>query len=366
MAPDEVDPTLPDPTGRASVDLVEAIRVQAEEHPLIDDKAPETLSEKCLHLMHLKAYDEANKYTAGRDVLDVGCNTGYGTVRLAGAARSVTGVDVSPGAIEAAQARAGGEGVEFRIIDGLGLPFPDHSFDLVTSFQVVEHVADPGPYLREIQRVLRPGGLALFTTPNAAICLDEGMPPWNRFHAREYRAADLRDALGEVFSTVDVFGMFGVPTLYGLEIERVGANRRGVRGRQEAIAANAAAAEAKAEAARARAAAAEAKAAAPVPTPASPPSVIRRARRRFGRSAVGSQLLRVLGRTPTRPTWPGTPPVPVTPLPAPVPATPSTQVVETADPAATDFRVFAVEDLFYSRRDLDSSMDLLALCTVRD
>jgi len=226
----------PEGAVEVSADLLEAIRLQAEEHPLIDDKAPETLSEKCLHLMHLKAYDEACKYASGRDVLDVGCNTGYGTVRLVGSARSVAGVDVSPAAVEAARTRDGGESVDFRVIDGLGLPFPDHSFDLLTSFQVVEHVADPLPYLREIKRVLRPGGQVLFTTPNAATRLYPGMVPWNRFHVREYRADELKVALGAVFADVEVLGMFGVPTLYDLEIGRVDANRRINRLRLEEIA----------------------------------------------------------------------------------------------------------------------------------
>ena len=213
----------------ASVEVVvyplEAVRLQAEEHPMVDAKVPETLSEKCLHLIHLKAYDTANTYTGGRDVLDVGCNTGYGTQRLVGAARSVTGVDVSPEAVDAARSRPGGGAVDYRVIDGTRLPFDDATMDLVTSFQVIEHVADPMPYLAEIKRVLRPGGIALFTTPNAAIRLDPGMTPWNRFHVREYSGAELSNLLTTVFDDVEVVGMFGVPTLYDLEIARVGHSR---------------------------------------------------------------------------------------------------------------------------------------------
>ena len=331
------------------IDLVEAIRLQAEEHPLIDDKAPETLSEKCLHLMHVKAYDEAAARAAGRDVLDVGCNTGYGTVRLVQEARSVTGVDVSPAAVAAARTREGGESVRFEVIDGLGLPFPDHSFDLVTSFQVVEHVADPGPYLREIRRVLRPGGIAILTTPNAAIRLDPGMTPWNRFHVREYRASELAVELGEVFDRVEVLGMFGVPTLYDLEIERVDANRRGVRARQAAAAA-------REVAAAARAAAAAAPPVAPTPAPA--PSLTRRVRRRLGRTSVGRWAKETL-----RGSTPGAPTVAAAPAPAPTPA-PATAPEPVAPAPAVDFAAYTVGDLFYSGRDLDRSMDLMAICTI--
>jgi len=340
----------------ASSDVLEAIRLQAEEHPLIDDKAPETLSEKCLHLMHLKAYDEAGKHAQGRDVLDVGCNTGYGTLRLVAMARSVTGVDVSPAAVEAARTRPGGEAVDFRTIDGLGLPFPDNSFDLVTSFQVVEHVTDPLPYLNEIKRVLRPGGQALITTPNAAIRLDPGMTPWNRFHVREYRAAELEVELAKVFADVEVLGMFGVPTLYDLEIERVGANRRGVRKRLEAVAAREAA---QAAAAEAKAAASAAKAALPTPAAKPAPSFTARVRRRLGRTPAGAWVRQALGSTPSKP---ATPAPAATANPSPTPAEPTVVAADTAP--AVDFRLYTVEDLFYSGRDLDASMDLMALCTV--
>ena len=338
----------------ASADVLEAIRLQAEEHPLIDDKAPETLSEKCLHLMHLKAYDEAGKHAEGRDVLDVGCNTGYGTLRLVSMARSVTGVDVSPAAVEAARTRPGGEAVDFRTIDGLGLPFPDNSFDLVTSFQVVEHVTDPLPYLNEIKRVLRPGGQALITTPNAAIRLDPGMTPWTRFHVREYRAAELEVELSKVFADVEVLGMFGVPTLYDLEIERVDANRRGVRKRLEALAAKEAG---QAAAAKAKAAAEAAKAALPTAAAKPAPSFTTRVRRRLGRTSAGAWVRRTFG-----------PPQPATAAPAPAatvnPSQTPAEPAVVAPTAAVDFRLYTVEDLFYSGRDLDASMDLMALCTV--
>ena len=207
----------------------EAIRLQAEEHPLIEDVPPATAAEHCLRLMHLRAYDEAVGHAIGRDVLDVGCNTGYGTLRFAPVARRVVGVDVSPRAIDAAQQRAPEGRPEFVLTSGLDLPFTDDSFDLVTSFQVLEHVPDPLAYLREIARVTRPGGTVILATPNAAIRLDPGMTPWNRFHVHEYLADELRELLLGVFarsrSSRDVRG----PKLYETEIRRVDAARQRIR-----------------------------------------------------------------------------------------------------------------------------------------
>jgi len=202
------------------------------------------------------------------------------------------------------------------------------------------------PYLQEIRRVLRPGGVAILTTPNAAIRLDPGMTPWNRFHVREYRAAELEVSLGEVFDGVEVLGMFGVPTLDDLEIERVDANRRGVRARQAALAAKEAAAAAKAAAA----------AAPPAPkAPAPTPSFGRRVKRRLGRTSAVRWARGALGRTPT---------AAAPPPPAPAPAPQPTAAPEPVAAPVVDFAAYTVADLFYSGRDLDRAMDLMAICTV--
>ena len=215
---------------------LDSIRLQAEEHPVIEDTPSTSPAEHCLRLMHLKAYEEAAGHAVSADVLDVGCNTGYGTLRFLEVARRVVGVDVSDRAIEVARASTRDGRPEFVVIDGITLPFPDDSFDLVVSFQVIEHIEDPVPYLREIRRVARPSATVLFTTPNAGTRLYPGMKPWNRFHVREYLAPDLEAELREVFPDARVRGMFGTPTLYETEIDRVDAARQRIRKAEAAAA----------------------------------------------------------------------------------------------------------------------------------
>src|SRR5438046_2777514 len=122
--------------------------------------------------MHLRAYEAAAQRAKALRVLDLGCNNGYGTNIIGAVAASVIGCDVSEAALADAYRRF--PKIEFRRIDGISLPFPHDQFDMVTSFQVIEHIADTESYLAEIWRVLRPGGIALLTTPNAAIRLDPG------------------------------------------------------------------------------------------------------------------------------------------------------------------------------------------------
>jgi ubiquinone/menaquinone biosynthesis C-methylase UbiE len=323
-------------------DDVETIRLQAEEHPLIEDLPPATQAEHCLRLMHLRAYDEAVARAAGCDVLDVGCNTGYGTVRFIPLARRVVGVDVSPGAIDAARHGARNGHPEFVLTSGFDLPFPDDSFDLVTSFQVLEHVPDPMAYLAEIRRVARPGGTVILATPNASTRLYPGMTPWNRFHVHEYVATELHDLLANVFPLVTIRGMFGTPTLYETEIRRVDAARQRIRRTEEAAARRADARQATAR----RASATPTRAGTVRPLP------IRVAR------AVLPDFVKARLRSIVRPA--GTRTVRHVST-----AAVEQSSVSAVEPPSTDletFLRFSVADLFYADNDLDRAMDLLAIC----
>jgi SAM-dependent methyltransferase len=198
----------------------EVIRLQAEEHPLVADDRPGSLEEHCLHLIHLKAYEQIGEVARGKVVLDVGCNNGYGTKEISRHAAATVGVDVSAQAIEEARRRYAADGIDFRVFDGAKLPFEDEHFDLVASFQVIEHIAEVDPYLSEIHRVLKPGGVAVFTTPNATIRLDPGAKPWNRFHVREYASDELLKTLQGRFPQVVIRGLLANEDLYAVEYNR--------------------------------------------------------------------------------------------------------------------------------------------------
>lgn len=199
----------------------EAIRFQADEHPLVPTTGFTSLESYVLYLIHLVAYEEAAKRAAGKTVLDVGCNVGYGTSLVARNSLHTTGVDVSPKSIATARECNAAPNLDFLTIDGVRLPFDDASFDLAVSFQVIEHIFAPEGYLAEIRRVLKPDGAAIFTTPNAPVRLDPGMKPWNPFHVREFSADQLADALGAHFASVRVEGLFATPQLYDVEYARL-------------------------------------------------------------------------------------------------------------------------------------------------
>lgn len=104
---------------------------------------------------------------APASVLDFGCGTGEIARALAAAGYALTGCDLSPAMIEAARARAGGPSYVLLDTDRLpALPFADSQFDAVVSSSVFEYLPDPAGQLRELRRVLRPGGWLLATVPD--------------------------------------------------------------------------------------------------------------------------------------------------------------------------------------------------------
>ncbi len=168
---------------------------------------------------HRAAYRFAAEHCEGRRVLDLGCGTGYGAAELTDTARLVVGVDRA-----APDAGARGDATRYLRADVALPPLADATFDLVVSFQVIEHLADPTAYLASIGRMLQPGGLALFTTPNRLTSDGE-----NPFHVHEYLAEELQQRLGGHFREVEMRGVGASAAAAAYLDERLRRIRRIVR-----------------------------------------------------------------------------------------------------------------------------------------
>lgn len=197
------------------------IRFQALHHEIVTTETFATVEDLVGYLMHAKAYDEAISMVKGAEVLDLGCNVGYGAALLRPHCARVIAVDVNEAALAEARKRYGDRDIAFRAVDGRRLPFADESFDVVVSFQVIEHVPDPDQFLGEIRRVLRRGGRAVLTTPNAAVRLEPGKKPWNPFHVQEFTAHGLRELLSRHFDETTILGMYGTDAVQRIELARV-------------------------------------------------------------------------------------------------------------------------------------------------
>ena len=108
----------------------------------------------------------APKPLAGRSALDIGCGAGLLCEPLARLGGAVTGVDAAAENVAAAAAHAEGVGLDIRYMAGEVAGLDIGQFDLVTSVEVIEHVADKPAFLRDVAARLAPDGLLVMSTPN--------------------------------------------------------------------------------------------------------------------------------------------------------------------------------------------------------
>ena len=148
---------------------------------------------------HVAAYAAAAELLPPGRVLDLGCGVGHSYSLLA--PRETVGVDIAADALS-------GQERETVVADMRELPFDDASFASVLSVQSIEHVPDPERVLAEVRRVLEPGGVAVFVTPNRLTFgrPDEIIDP---SHYVEYDEHELRSLCEPFFDRVDVRGLFG-------------------------------------------------------------------------------------------------------------------------------------------------------------
>lgn len=160
------------------------------------------ISDNPIHQRLLKAYYAAQPHVSGQ-LLEVGCGEGRGIELLSPLSQQYVALDKITDVIE--KLSQSYKNVTFR--QAIVPPFEgiaDNTFDVAVSFQVIEHIKDDAYFLKEIYRVLKPGGKALITTPNIKKTLTRN--PW---HIREYTAAELTTLTSTIFPKVESKGITG-------------------------------------------------------------------------------------------------------------------------------------------------------------
>ena len=148
-------------------------------------------------------YELAARYLRpGMKVLDIACGDGYGVRRLASCVAEIHGGDIDAETVAHARSQATAPTVHFHVQDVTATTFPDDSFDAVLSMETIEHVDDVA-CLRELHRVLRPGGTLILSTPQNSL----GHIPINAAHRQEYSLKQITALCVEHFIVRETIGI---------------------------------------------------------------------------------------------------------------------------------------------------------------
>jgi SAM-dependent methyltransferase len=154
-----------------------------------------------LSLQHLERYRFArDQLSAGQRALDIACGVGYGVAMLLERGCEAVGADYDLELVT--QARTIWQHNGFVQVDALEAAFQTGSFDAVVSFETIEHVSDDRRFLLEIDRVLRPGGTLIVSTPNIRYTTH---PP---YHRKEYEPEEFYELIRQHFSQVECYGNY--------------------------------------------------------------------------------------------------------------------------------------------------------------
>lgn len=151
-----------------------------------------------LSVQHVERYNFALDYIQENDVvLDIACGVGYGTYLMSQTGAKVIGNDYDKDTIELAKRAY--PNLDFGVANALDLPYEDNSFDVVITFETIEHVDDGDKFLREMHRVLKPGGVFICSTPNVSFT---SHPP---YHIKEYEINEFFFLVKKYFDEVDEY-----------------------------------------------------------------------------------------------------------------------------------------------------------------
>jgi ubiquinone/menaquinone biosynthesis C-methylase UbiE len=162
---------------------------------------------------HLHRYHTVDKMIKGKVVLDIASGEGYGSAILAKSADKVFGIDVDAEVVKYAREKYSGVGnIEFLIGRAENIPLPDHSIDIVVSYETIEHLDQPTQekFLQEVKRILKKDGKLVISTPDKANYSDR-YEYTNKFHLKEFTSEEFLGFLKNYFGHV-------IPYVQGYEI----------------------------------------------------------------------------------------------------------------------------------------------------
>ena len=153
---------------------------------------------------HRFAYQYISRFVKNCSVIDVGCGTGYGCRMISESARFVLGIDYDHGAINYCKNNYSSQNIYFTRMnaESLGLK---HIFDAAVSFQVIEHIAHPVDFIKELKKTVKSNGRIIISTPNVPKIKQSKQR--NPYHQNEFDYQQFTDLISRAFLSFDIVGI---------------------------------------------------------------------------------------------------------------------------------------------------------------
>jgi len=154
---------------------------------------------------HWHRYSFIAEIVKDKKVCDIACGEGYGSALLAKRASKVVGVDVDKATIQHANETYGDlESVEFIVADATGTPFEEDSFDVIVSFETLEHLSEHQQLIREFKRILKADGVLIISTPDKLVY--SGDKEHNEYHVKELSMLEFKNLMNSEFKYNVLYG----------------------------------------------------------------------------------------------------------------------------------------------------------------
>lgn len=155
---------------------------------------------------HIHRYNVVlNNIKGNEKILDIACGNGFGSKMLAIKSKGqVVGGDLSNDAIDNCSEKWKRKNLQFIQMDGTEIPFMDKEFDIVVSFETIEHTTKFNELIKEFNRVVKPNGIIYISTPNKLINSPKGIVI-NPFHTQEWYYDELKTIIGNHFKNFEFY-----------------------------------------------------------------------------------------------------------------------------------------------------------------
>lgn len=153
---------------------------------------------------HVHRYKIALKHIQEQDkVLDIACGTGFGTELIFQKTKGVIGGDLDNETIESNKKHY--SGISFETMNVTKTTYSDDYFDVIVSFETIEHTTQYREMLKELKRITKKGGIVIISTPNFYLNSPKGIII-NPFHTQEFTPKEFKELIGEYFSEFEHYG----------------------------------------------------------------------------------------------------------------------------------------------------------------